>query len=238
MSQTSVIKNAMITMSKLNVAIGKQRARNNILEAECKKHYKKYKKYLSEGRNKLASQQLKLVRQCKKNHIFATNAVKTFKKQRKDLVRKTNKRKRFETMKLKRQIKILKKKLETAATSQGRHQKALHENNIKLNKTGRHKLFTILTLKRNIENHTAGVKKSTMKLKELADNIRSINSKLGSRASGVKTRKRKVKGNGKKGKGKKGKSKKGKGKKGKGKKGKGKKGKGKKGKGKKSKKTR
>ena len=230
-------------MSKLNVAIGKQRARNNILEAECKKHYKKYKKYLSEGRNKLASQQLKLVRQCKKNHIFATNAVKTFKKQRKDLVRKTNKRKRFETMKLKRQIKILKKKLETAATSQGRHQKALHENNIKLNKTGRHKLFTILTLKRNIENHTAGVKKSTMKLKELADNIRSINSKLGSRASGVKTRKRKVKGNGKKGKGKKGKSKKGKGKKGKskkgkGKKGKGKKGKGKKGKGKKSKKTR
>ena len=34
MSQTSVIKNAMITMSKLNVTIGKQRARNNILEAD------------------------------------------------------------------------------------------------------------------------------------------------------------------------------------------------------------
>ena len=228
MSQTSVIKNAMITMSKLNVTIGKQRARNNILEAECQEHYKKYKKFLSKGRNKLASKQLKLVKECKKNHIFATNAVKSFKKQRKDLVRKTNKRKRFETMKLKRQRKSLKKKLETAATSQGRHQKALHENNIKLNKTGRHKLFTILTLKRNIENHTTGVKKSTMKLKELADNIRSINSKLGSRASGVKTRKRKVKGKGKKGKGKKDKGKKAKGKRTKGKKGKGKKGKGKK----------
>ena len=223
MSQTSVIKNAMITISKLNVTIGKQRARNNILEAECQEHYKKYNFFLSKGRNKLASKQLKLVKDCKKNHIFATNAVKSFKKQRKDLVRKMNKRKRFETMKLKRQRKILKKKLETAATSQGRHQEALHKNNIKLNKTGRHKLFTILTLKRNIENHTTGVKKSTMKLKELVDNIRSINSKLGSCASGVKTRKRKVKGNGKRTKGKKGKGKKGKGKKGKGKKGKGKK---------------
>lgn len=65
MSQRSVIKNAMTTMSKLNVTIGKQWARNNILEAECKEHYKKYKIFLSKGRNKLASKQLKQARKPK-----------------------------------------------------------------------------------------------------------------------------------------------------------------------------
>ena len=65
------------------------------MNSECKKFRERYEGFRRNGKNELASKQLKLVKICEESYRKGNNAVTTLRKQREDLVKAVKTYKRF-----------------------------------------------------------------------------------------------------------------------------------------------